>query len=263
MIKNTKIKYLLQSTVIVAGVLIFAAPTSASEINAENILKYVNASREEEGLADLAIDSELSQVANDKLNDMISNQYFAHTSPDGITPWYWFEKNKYDYKYAGENLAISFLTAEAEHKAWMDSPTHRKNIMNPEYQEIGIAVGVGEIDGQMSIIAVQEFGAKIGMENATRNFSTGKNSNLIKNEGTIAPQVLSVKKEAPLQSQAFDDFSNQKNIYLLDVADALAFALLLFALAASPMAFLSIAYEKIISIKKNNEESQNNLPAVI
>ena len=97
---------------------------------------------------------------------MIKNDYFAHTSPQGISPWYWYDKDNYDYKYAGENLAINFLKAEDQQKAWMDSPTHRKNIFNPNYQEIGVAVAAGEINNQTAIITVQEFGTLSGAGNA-------------------------------------------------------------------------------------------------
>ena len=114
---------------------------------------------------------------------MIKNNYFAHTSPAGIAPWHWFDENKYDYKYAGENLALGFSSVESEHQAWMDSPTHKKNILNPNFKEIGIAVGKGTIDNNLVTIAVQEFGAK--MENGVfkkeeNNISDDKSKDLLK-----------------------------------------------------------------------------------
>ena len=103
----------------------------ASEITKDSIINLVNKSRAENSASALVENQNLDNAARDKLEDMIKNNYFAHASPTGVTPWFWFEKNGYDYKYAGENLALGFSSAEKEHRAWMDSPTHRKNILNP------------------------------------------------------------------------------------------------------------------------------------
>ncbi|MFA5777633.1 MAG: CAP domain-containing protein [Parcubacteria group bacterium] len=149
---------------LVAGITLaffaFSHIALASEINKDSIIQLVNKSRTEDNVEALSENENLDQVAKDKLDDMIKNNYFAHTSPSGITPWSWFEKNKYDYKYAGENLALGFSSVESEHQAWMNSPTHKKNILNPNYKEIGVAVGKGIIDNNLVILAVQEFGSR-------------------------------------------------------------------------------------------------------
>lgn len=132
----------------------------ASEINKKSIIDLVNKSRIENSVSTLAENENLDNAAKNKLEDMVKNNYFAHTSPTGVTPWFWFEKNGYDYKYAGENLALGFTSLEKEHQAWMDSPTHRKNILNPNYKEIGVAVAQGIIDNNSVTIAVQAFGAQ-------------------------------------------------------------------------------------------------------
>lgn len=132
---------------------------SASEINRSAIISLVNQSRTENNLKPLAENQQLDRAAEEKLADMFRNNYFAHTSPSGVTPWFWVEKNGYDYQYAGENLALGFTSVENEHNAWMKSPTHRKNIINPNYKEIGVAVGSGKINGGTVILAVQAFGA--------------------------------------------------------------------------------------------------------
>jgi hypothetical protein len=138
----------------------FSHMALASEINKEGIIDLVNKSRIENGVTALAENQSLDNAAQDKLGDMLKNNYFAHTSPSGVTPWFWVEKNGYDYKYAGENLALGFSSLEKEHQAWMDSPTHRKNILNPNYKEIGVAVGEGMIDNSLVTIAVQSFGSQ-------------------------------------------------------------------------------------------------------
>lgn len=133
---------------------------AASSITPEKIVELVNQERAKNQLPALQINKALSQAAADKAADMVKYDYFEHTSPQGVTPWQWLEKNNYDYKYAGENLAMNFTTAESENKAWMDSPTHRDNILNTHYQEIGVAVREGRINGHTTILAVQEFGSR-------------------------------------------------------------------------------------------------------
>jgi len=130
----------------------------ASEITKENVIKLVNEARESNLVEPLAENEDLSKAAEEKAEDMIKNNYFAHNSPQKITPWYWFEKNNYNYAYAGENLAINFSDAERQQGAWMNSATHRKNILNENYREIGVVVEKGVIDGQEGIITVQFFG---------------------------------------------------------------------------------------------------------
>lgn len=195
--KKNKNKKILLAAQGIFMLLFFVANTAlASEINSDNIIKLVNSSREKEGLMPLKENEKLNRIAQSKLDDMVTNKYFAHTSPQGTSPWYWFEKNNYDYRYAGENLAINFLKVEDQHEAWMKSPTHKKNILNSNYLEIGVAVGAGTINGQNSIIAVQEFGTRVGSEaelNDSRNFSGKEKTNLIKEGEKLGPAVLSVK----------------------------------------------------------------------
>lgn len=89
---------------------------------------------------------------------MFENNYFAHESPSGDPPWKWFKESGYVYTYAGENLAMNFVEAEEVHEAWMASPTHRANIVNSNYREIGVAAGVGKINGEEVTLVVQMFG---------------------------------------------------------------------------------------------------------
>ncbi|MBI4101382.1 MAG: hypothetical protein HY443_00265, partial [Candidatus Nealsonbacteria bacterium] len=93
--------------------------------------------------------------------DILEKGYFDHWSPEGVSPWYWFNEAGYDYKFAGENLAIGFLDSEEVHRAWLDSPTHKENILNRNYQEIGLAVLKGEFAGRGETnVVVQLFGSQ-------------------------------------------------------------------------------------------------------
>jgi len=120
----------------------------------------VNEARQSSGLTPLTENKQLSQAAQLKAENMIQNQYFDHTSPTGVSPWYWFSQAGYKYKYAGENLAIGFYESEEVYNAWLNSPSHKANILSPYYTEVGTAVlkGFGE---SKAIVVVQEFGSPL------------------------------------------------------------------------------------------------------
>ncbi len=63
-------------------------------------------------------------------------------------------------RYAGENLARDFSNASDAINAWMNSPTHKENILNPKYREIGVGVVEGDLAGSDTTIIVQFFGTK-------------------------------------------------------------------------------------------------------
>src|SRR3972149_542290 len=110
----------------------------ATNINVERIIEIVNIKRKEVNIGPLIVSAELSEAATKKASDMFSQNYWAHVSPTGITPWVFITQSGYDYVYAGENLAKSFNTSEEVVEAWMNSQTHRANILKPEYTDIGI-----------------------------------------------------------------------------------------------------------------------------
>lgn len=123
------------------------------------IIELTNLERVSKGLEPLRENNNLSAAAYLKANDILVNDYFAHESPDGKTPWYWFEKVGYKYQNAGENLAEGYAGAMAVFDAWMGSPAHKVNIMNGEYTEIGVAAITGELMGQEKTVFVQLFGS--------------------------------------------------------------------------------------------------------
>ena len=124
----------------------------------QEIVTHTNARRTAVGLPPLTVSATLNVVAAQKLDDMVRNQYFAHFSPSGVSPWHWFKVNGYTYAYAGENLAIGFPTAPATVAAWMDSPSHRNNILNEAFREIGVAVAWNSIGPDAGVVVVQMFG---------------------------------------------------------------------------------------------------------
>ena len=138
----------------------YPSPAVLSEITTAGIFRMINVSREADGLEPLSLNPILSEAASTKGADMLARQYFAHDTPDGKRPWEWINREQYDYVVAGENLAMGFITAEAAHQALMQSPTHRKNILNGRYSDIGLAVIEGELNGLHTQLLVQFFGTQ-------------------------------------------------------------------------------------------------------
>ena len=117
-----------------------------------------NEDRAEAGLSSLTTNPVLAEAARMKAEDMAEHEYFAHVSPQGLEPWYWFYRAGYTFTKAGENLAVDFTDSHDVNEAWMDSPGHRANIMNGAFTEIGIAAVSGTFEGRKTIFVVQMFG---------------------------------------------------------------------------------------------------------
>ena len=155
----------------------------AANISPEEVIRLTNQKRVENGLTSLSENSKLSQAALAKGNDMLAKGYWAHFAPDGTSPWNFFLNFGYKYKYAGENLARDFSDPVSAVNAWMSSPTHRENILNPNYQEIGIGVVEGNLAGTDTTIIVQFLGTSLNGE--TGSISEAKAKGVA---ATIAPK---------------------------------------------------------------------------
>lgn len=131
----------------------------SSAITPTNIISLTNQSRAELSLPALLENSVLAKAAQAKADDMLAKGYFAHNAPDGKTPWDFVTAAGYNYLSAGENLAVNFTEAENVEDAWMNSPGHKANIVNKNFQEIGIGIAQGEYQGHTAIFVVQMFGA--------------------------------------------------------------------------------------------------------
>ena len=130
----------------------------ASHITSDEIVVLTNDQRTASGLVPLKTNSLLLQAAMAKANHMFAKNYWAHNGPDGTTPWFFFKQTGYNYRYAGENLARDFNQSDSVVTAWMNSPTHRDNIISDRYDEIGVAVVNGILEGQETTLVVQMFG---------------------------------------------------------------------------------------------------------
>lgn len=150
---------LLESLALLGGLGFLGAPgNNLASVISGVVAMLTNEARTNEHLAALTENELLTRGAQMKADDMAEKGYFAHVGPDGSPPWKWFTEAGYKYQYAGENLAVNFTESENVVTAWMNSPTHRANILRQEFTEIGIGIATGTHKGKKAVYVVQFFG---------------------------------------------------------------------------------------------------------
>ena len=126
-----------------------------SEVSDKHAYLYlINQERADRGLDELRLNDKLNTSAQLKANDMKEFDYWAHINPNGTEPWHFFELAGYEYEKAGENLSRCFDTPEQTVKSWMNSPTHKENILG-DYSETGL----GSYYKGDCLVVVNHFGA--------------------------------------------------------------------------------------------------------
>ncbi len=173
-----------------------------ADITKTALIDLANYERSRNNLPPLAENPALNQAAYMKALDMAQGGYFNHVSPSGVSPWHWFSKAGYNYRYAGENLAIGFLDSEEIQKAWTASPTHYANIVNDKYREIGIAVLKANFQGNPATIVVQMFGARSDRKDAAPTVVSNQKPVASEENETSARSVLGAQTAAPDQNSA-------------------------------------------------------------
>ena len=154
--------FLLVKVIFSFNLILVKQSSLCADISAQRIIVLTNEVRQQYNLPLVKEDLLLNKAAEEKAQDMFKNKYFSHYSPAGTSPWYWIDKSGYNYYYAGENLAMNFLDTEEVIKGWLNSPSHRENLLNKDYKDMGIAVVSGDFnnEGINRILVVQMFGSK-------------------------------------------------------------------------------------------------------
>lgn len=114
--------------------------------NEKTIFDLINKARTSAGIAKLFADSTVFKVARLKSQDMVKNNYFSHTSPTYGSPFKMLKDYGVSYKVAGENIAGN-PSLEAAVNAWLNSATHKQNILSNSYNYVGIGVEKSETYG--------------------------------------------------------------------------------------------------------------------
>ncbi len=155
---RSRFKYLGSLLAILIGIFLLPQVAYFSTIIPEKIIELTNEQRLDVGLNALSVNQTLTQAAYAKGEAIIAAQQFQHNINDKKFSA-WIKEAGYKYSYVGENLAIDFMTSEGVINAWLNSETHKENLLNTHYDEIGVAVIEDKFQGQNTILVVQIFGA--------------------------------------------------------------------------------------------------------
>ncbi|MDB5164073.1 MAG: hypothetical protein JWS12_691 [Candidatus Saccharibacteria bacterium] len=117
------------------GVLAYATNTSV-----DGLLQETNNQRASSGQKSLSLNSKLVSAAQAKAADMVAKNYWSHTTPSGQQPWIFVDAAGYRYQKAGENLAYGFTTSSYTVAGWMNSPSHRDNMLDSNFSEVGFGI---------------------------------------------------------------------------------------------------------------------------
>jgi len=171
----------------------------SSQISIDQLLVLTNQQRQINNLPPLTLNSELGNAALAKGNYMFEKNFWAHIAPDGTTPWYFIKSAGYNYTYAGENLARGYDSASGVVDAWMASPSHRENVLSPNYKEVGFAVLDGNLTGENTILVVEMFGSKGVAQEAPAQQVEASTPQVASPPAVKEEVKKEVKKEQPLQ----------------------------------------------------------------
>lgn len=165
-------------------------------ISEGELLGLVNKERVERGLSPLQLNPQLADAARRKAADMLAKNYWAHFSPDGSTsPWVFIRAAGYNYTYAGENLARGFSDSSSTVNAWMNSQSHRDNLLSAKYKDVGFAIVPGTLTGEDTVLIVEMFGSTTSQAIASVQQSEAPPASSSSVQGSS--QVEEVKKQAP------------------------------------------------------------------
>ncbi len=208
----------------------------ATQINPSDIISLTNEERSKSGAGPVTVNSQLNQAAAAKAADMFANNYWAHTSPKGVEPWFFVSQSGYKYQHAGENLARDFSSASSIVSAWMNSPTHKKNLLDGRYTDIGVAVVDGFINGVETTLVVQLFGTPQPSSTANQSITQ-----------LVAPAFASQPKEIEKESSQ----TNTKHEAVFTpflVSRSLSLAFIFFIIVALAIDWLFVLRYRIIRI---------------
>lgn len=110
--------------------------------DAYTMICLVNTLRYQNGLKPYLLDRRLVAAATAKVNDMITNNYFAHVSPTGVAWTTFIDQAGYYWLGAGENLALGFADDLGAFNGFLNSPGHKINMLSPGWTSFGSYHGI-------------------------------------------------------------------------------------------------------------------------
>lgn len=116
----------------------------STNVTTANLLIDSNQVRTKNGQSQLHLNEQLNAAAQAKAQDMVDQDYWSHITPDRRTPWTFIDAAGYNYQKAGENLAYGFTDSDDVIKGWLNSPTHKANMLDSNYQEVGFGIATSD-----------------------------------------------------------------------------------------------------------------------
>ena len=159
-----RVQYVLLALALtVAVVLAVAAPASQAQAPtnsgnfdlATELVAELNQARAAHTLPAVTTDARLTAAAAAKAETLLTEEWFDHVTKDGRTPWSFVRSAGYNYHVAGENLAMDFASATAITQAWLESPTHRENMLDRKFSNVGIAAIPGRYGDRETMMVVE------------------------------------------------------------------------------------------------------------
>ena len=197
----------------------------ATDITIDKLYQLTNGIRQQYQLPNLTFNQQLASAAQKKASDMFAKNYWSHYGPDGASPWDFILSSGYRYGYAGENLAKNFLFSQGVVDAWMNSSSHRENILRKDYTEVGFALANGILNGEETTIVVQIFGkpliAPIAEEHLTfkepetRPNTVEAQSSTTENKPIIQEQTAILAQKSPTQDKNVAQFTFNSSLIFL------------------------------------------------
>lgn len=209
---NNNFCYGIIISLLLVGIFLCPVSALASDITSEKIIQLTNQKREQKDLKRLTANQYLAQAAYKKAQFLLENQLFDHNTPQKKFSA-WVKETPYQYSYVGENLAIDFTESEDIIQAWMDSTDHKKNLLYPKYQEIGVAVIQGRYQGHDSTLVVQIFGTPLKVAAYQNQNKTSEKA------ASAAPTNQNNKKRPEITSGQTDSWGQK--ISFLPTKDAI------------------------------------------
>ncbi len=177
---------------IVGTILLPITSVNTHAFGVSDIVKGSNDARTQLNKTPLVANNTLMSAAQMKAEDMAKGHFFAHTAPDGTVAWDYFKKVGYAYEVAGENLAITNESSDSVINGWLNSPTHRDNLLSTEYSDFGIGIApFGDYQGHKNTFVVVAF---YGRRGATQAVTA--QTNPAGGTTTLKPRFISIPPAA-------------------------------------------------------------------
>lgn len=177
----------------------------SGSIDQKKLIELTNIERQSRGFSPVSENDTLDKAATLKAQNMFSENYWAHFAPSGKTPWDFMLGSGYRFTFAGENLAKNFYKSDDVVTAWMASSTHRDNLLNPKYKDIGVAVVDGVLNGQKTTLIVQMFGTTEMLAVQPSVEVAGKQIAVPKQDLSNKPELMAVLEETKLNTKTLID----------------------------------------------------------